>query len=388
MASLLSICLLALAVRDGTVLALCPRPFLLAALVWIAAVASTSGFLADAMVEQDFEFLRAGWPGWLLVGVHLVLFGLMKSLGGRMPVAAMWAGVVLSPLSWSGLCAVSWLLLQASAVSSGWAAGLIAACAWAAAAALGGVLAKAAHLRSETAREAVVVSQFGGFIFWPGGGTGMNVYSIHDLLYTLSTAFLWPTLLGTLAAFAYGVWVLANFLAEFRDRRANDRALNGVNQRLLTPARFQTMAVRRDWRRFQQALAGHDGEIQMLEKTVADLEHRMLARVERLGIMAKVGPMLGLIGTLIPLQPALAGLARGDMQAMGSNLQIGFTTTVLGLLVGGVCYAVSVVLKGWYQQDVMDMYFLLSLWTRGVDEPALEPVEFETANLRSRFEEK
>jgi biopolymer transport protein ExbB/TolQ len=75
-----------------------------------------------------------------------------------------------------------------------------------------------------------------------------------------------------------------------------------------------------------------------------------------------VGPMLGLVGTLIPLQPALAGLAKGDMQAMASNLQIGFTTTVLGLLVGGACYAVSVVMRGWYQQDLADMSFLLALW--------------------------
>ena len=42
--------------------------------------------------------------------------------------------------------------------------------------------------------------------------------------------------------------------------------------------------------------------------------------------------------------------------------QIGFTTTVLGLLAGGTCYAVSVIRRGWYQQDVTDMHFLLALW--------------------------
>ncbi len=208
--------------------------------------------------------------------------------------------------------------------------------------------------------------------------------SIHDLLYVLSNAFLLPTLLGTLAAFAYGVWVLARFAAEWRDRRANVRLLDeaGASPSL---AEFCVLPLRHEWREFQEALAGNVEALR--EKAVTDLEHRMITRVERLGIMAKVGPMLGLIGTLIPLQPALAGLAKGDMQAMGANLQIGFTTTVLGLLVGGTCYAVGTVLRGWYQQDVTDMYFLLSLWSpeRGRE---IEPVEFETANHLSRFESR
>ena len=100
----------------------------------------------------------------------------------------------------------------------------------------------------------------------------------------------------------------------------------------------------------------------MVEKEVADIEHDMTARVDTLGIMSKVGPMLGLIGTLIPLQPALAGLARGDMQAMGANLQIGFTTTVLGLLVGGACFAISSIVRNWQQQTVTNFHFLLGLW--------------------------
>lgn len=185
---------------------------------------------------------------------------------------------------------------------------------------------------------------------------------IHDLLYVLSNAFLLPTLLGTLAAFGYGTYVVGQFLSEVADHRANRALLAKFFAGPPTQARFGEFEWRGYFARFHKAMEQYRDFPAMAEKSVADMEHEMSARVERLGIMAKAGPMLGLIGTLIPLQPALAGLARGDMQAMGANLQIGFTTTVLGLLAGGTCYAIGTVMKNWFQQYVTDLNFLLALW--------------------------
>lgn len=68
--------------------------------------------------------------------------------------------------------------------------------------------------------------------------------------------------------------------------------------------------------------------------------------------------MLGLMGTLIPLGPALMGLSSGNIQALATNLVIAFSTTVLGLLVGGVAYAVLVVRRRWYYQDFSDMEYI------------------------------
>lgn len=206
---------------------------------------------------------------------------------------------------------------------------------------------------------------------------------IHDLLYVLSNAFLLPTLLGTLAAFGYGTYVVGQFLSEVADHRANRAQLAKFFAGPPTQARYFEFAWRGYFARFRKALEEHREFPAMVEKTVADMEHEMSARVERLGIMSKAGPMLGLIGTLIPLQPALAGLARGDMQAMGANLQIGFTTTVLGLLVGGTCYAIGVVMKNWFQQYVTDLNFLLALWapaSTGVsNDESLQPATVEAS---------
>lgn len=52
--------------------------------------------------------------------------------------------------------------------------------------------------------------------------------------------------------------------------------------------------------------------------------------------MIKFGPMLGLMGTLIPMGPALVGLATGDIASMAYNMQVAFATTVVGMLVAGI----------------------------------------------------
>jgi biopolymer transport protein ExbB/TolQ len=188
------------------------------------------------------------------------------------------------------------------------------------------------------------------------------VQPVHDLLSLIADAFLFPTLLGTLLAFAYGTFILGQFLAEIADRRVNVRSVRTLFAQGPTPDVLRQQAWKGYWARFAAAQDRFAAGSDLMDKLVSDLEHEMTVRVDRLGIISKVGPMLGLIGTLIPLKPALAGLARGDMQAMGANLEIGFTTTVVGLLVGGTAYAISVVYRNWFQQDLTNFHYLLAQW--------------------------
>ena len=62
-------------------------------------------------------------------------------------------------------------------------------------------------------------------------------------------------------------------------------------------------------------------------------------RVDRADMLARVGPMLGLMGTLIPLGPGLTALGRGDLATLAAAVTVAFDTTVLGLAVGivGFC---------------------------------------------------
>ncbi|HKL77209.1 MAG TPA: MotA/TolQ/ExbB proton channel family protein [Gammaproteobacteria bacterium] len=71
-------------------------------------------------------------------------------------------------------------------------------------------------------------------------------------------------------------------------------------------------------------------------------------RIERADLIARVGPMLGLMGTLIPLGPGLAALGRGELQALAQAVTVAFDTTVMGLLVGIIGFILGRVRRRWY----------------------------------------
>ena len=66
------------------------------------------------------------------------------------------------------------------------------------------------------------------------------------------------------------------------------------------------------------------------------------------------------MGTLIPLSPALAALAEGDVQRLTEDLRVAFSVTVVGLLIGVVAFAVSLVRDRLYAQDYSDVEYVLA----------------------------
>ncbi len=194
---------------------------------------------------------------------------------------------------------------------------------------------------------------------------------LQSVLYWISSAFLVPALLAILALFAYAVYIAGGVLAEGLERRTNRQALQEFHSAEPTPERFLGFSWKLTLASFAAAARSRP---EGLAKAVADLENDIRRRSERLSVLSRTGPMLGLVGTLIPLQPALAALAAGDMQSMSSNLLIGFTTTVVGLIVGGASYAMGVQVRHWGRQDLTEMHYLLATWSDS-GWPALEPDE-------------
>ena len=102
-----------------------------------------------------------------------------------------------------------------------------------------------------------------------------------------------------------------------------------------------------------------DNNVTAVERTADEYEVRMIRRVEKTKIITTVGPMLGLMGTLIPLSPALIGLTTGNVEALATNLVVAFATTVIGLFAAGLSYCMTTVRQRWYWQDSMDMDYLI-----------------------------
>ncbi|MYH27839.1 MAG: hypothetical protein F4018_14955 [Acidobacteria bacterium] len=110
-----------------------------------------------------------------------------------------------------------------------------------------------------------------------------------------------------------------------------------------------------------------DVDAERLKPSFADggLEHLVLEREERVRrtlngsrLLVKVGPSLGLLGTLIPMGTALASLTAGNLEAMAGQMVVAFTTTIVGLAAGTVAYVIQVVRHGWVNQTVREQRFL------------------------------
>ena len=119
---------------------------------------------------------------------------------------------------------------------------------------------------------------------------------------------LYPVILGLGLALLLTLWELGMAVAE--------RCVTLARYRQGNPARFEQYAQR---------------------------------RLERADLLARSGPILGLMGTLIPLGPGLSALGSGNIEILSTALTVAFDTTVIGLLVGLVAYLIGRVRRRWYE---------------------------------------
>ncbi|MFN7064746.1 MAG: MotA/TolQ/ExbB proton channel family protein [Aquificaceae bacterium] len=69
-------------------------------------------------------------------------------------------------------------------------------------------------------------------------------------------------------------------------------------------------------------------------------------------LVSRIAPLLGLVGTLIPLGPALVALSEGNTQELGRKLALSFGAVSLSLISASICYYTSTVRKRWLLEDI------------------------------------
>ncbi|MGN0094254.1 MAG: MotA/TolQ/ExbB proton channel family protein [Methanobrevibacter sp.] len=88
------------------------------------------------------------------------------------------------------------------------------------------------------------------------------------------------------------------------------------------------------------------------EKLIEEEETKLIKRTSLTDVLIRTGPVLGLLGTLIPLGPGLSALGTGDISTLAQALTVAFDTTVVGVGVGALAYCISKYRKIWYDDDI------------------------------------
>ncbi len=94
-------------------------------------------------------------------------------------------------------------------------------------------------------------------------------------------------------------------------------------------------------------------------KIIEEEELQMEKSVEKTDTIVRLGPTMGLMGTLIPMGPGLAALGAGNIETLAQAIIIAFDTTVTGLAAASVAYIISRLRKRWYEEDLSNFEVLI-----------------------------
>ncbi len=150
-------------------------------------------------------------------------------------------------------------------------------------------------------------------------------------MYEIGQIFLIPTLLVISILFIYSIQALGAFLVNWHQRRKHQLGSTNHNPRYFELIRW--VAVHPNAKNDDWDIAAH----KMLE----------LPR-----IVSRVAPMMGLIATMIPMGPALRGLADGNIAIMASNLSVAFSSVIVALITASITFWIVSVRRRWLAEEI------------------------------------
>ena len=195
-----------------------------------------------------------------------------------------------------------------------------------------------------------------------------TVFTISDILRAVARTMETPVVVVLILLMAAAVFMLGWLIAEaLGERRKLTKALPALIEKLRESPGDREMAaaiesaglLRRQKAALLELLAHSEFTPVMLEALAAQLLETEEARWNRTvlwtDLIARLGPMFGLLGTLIPLGPGIIALGQGDTFTLSQSLLTAFDTTVAGLLAAALASVISAVRKRWYRRYATDL---------------------------------
>ena len=188
---------------------------------------------------------------------------------------------------------------------------------------------------------------------------------ISDILYWISTGLLVPVIVLLIFFFLRSLLLIGSFFGQYLAIRRT-ASLISTEVDSLTKENVQSLAERLPKKNpslvvtYMNRLLAADSAV-MRQRLLADFEIEADKDLSTSKTLSKMGPMLGLMGTLIPMGPALVGLSTGDIASMAYNMQVAFATTVVGLFAAAIGFITQQVKQRWYLQDMTNLEFVAEL---------------------------
>ena len=189
---------------------------------------------------------------------------------------------------------------------------------------------------------------------------------ISDILFWISEGLLVPVIVLLILLFLRSLLLIGSFFGQYLNIRKSGRALR-LKIEGLTADRVDELQAELPQKnvslaaRYLRVILAHKDSPAHIGRLLADFEIEADKDLASSKTLTKLGPMLGLMGTLIPMGPALVGLSTGDISSMAYNMQVAFATTVVGLFSSAVGFMTQQVKKRWYMQDMTNLEFVAEL---------------------------
>lgn len=189
----------------------------------------------------------------------------------------------------------------------------------------------------------------------------MNV--ISNILYWISTGLLVPVIVLLIFFFIKAIILIGAFFGQYLqykktaipfydriEKLSPENYGEFVNSLPKKPSNMMVAYADRI-----VAAKGNDARIELL---LSEYEIDASKEISTSKTLTKMGPILGLMGTLIPMGPALVGLATGDIASMAYNMQVAFATTVVGLVVSAIGFLTQQVRERWSVKNITMLEYL------------------------------
>jgi biopolymer transport protein ExbB/TolQ len=189
---------------------------------------------------------------------------------------------------------------------------------------------------------------------------------ISDVLFWISTGLLVPVVVLLIFFFIRSLLLVGSFFGQYlairRTASLLNTALDGLNEdsvqtlKEALPQKNPSLVVT-----YMARLLEASDNPALQQRLISEFEIKADKDLSVSKTLCKMGPMLGLMGTLIPMGPALVGLSTGDISSMAYNMQVAFATTVVGLFAAAIGFITQQTKQRWYLRDLSNLEFVAEL---------------------------